>query len=271
MNINSVKLIYFSPTQTTKKILTNIARGMGVNNTTHIDLTLPGIPAQIFVNTGMPEGTAVLIGAPVYGGRLPQEARQRLRQVQGKGTLAVIVVVYGNREYEDALLELRDLAEEVGFQPIAGGAFLGEHSFSSEGMPIAHGRPDGADLEKAAAFGWQIREKIADIDTLSAILPLHVPGNYPYKQWEQSRGSIAPVVREGLCTYCGVCADVCPTAAITVSSDAVETDAHLCIWCCACTRACPTGARVMEHPRILHTKAWLHEDYSARKEPEVYL
>jgi len=268
VNINSVNLVYFSPTQTTKQVLEGIAQGIQSNGATHVDLTLPHTNTQEFVPVN---ASLTLIGAPVYGGRLPADAAQRLRQVKGRGIPAVVVVVYGNRAYEDALLELKDLVTECGFVPIAGAAFIGEHSYSTDAMPIAPGRPDTADVEKAVAFGQQIREKMATFSP-DIIPSLTVPGNVPYKQGMRSSEEAppAPVTHTDLCTLCGQCAEVCPTGAIAVG-ETVITDARACILCCACTRACPTGARVMEDPRVLRTAAWLYREHSARKEPEVFL
>lgn len=67
-------------------------------------------------------------------------------------------VMYGNREYEDALLELNNIVVEAGFQPVAGGAFIDEHSFENDSTPIAKGRPDIKDLQKATEFGRTIRK-----------------------------------------------------------------------------------------------------------------
>jgi len=267
MTICTTQLIYFSPTRTTQQVLTGIAQGIDTNDVIHLDLTPPGVRGRTF-EVG-PETVAVL-GAPVYGGRLPKVAVERLYRVRGNGAPAVLVVVYGNRAFEDALLELKNIAEACGFVPIAGAAFIGEHSYSTEAMPIAPGRPDAADMEKAVAFGQQVREKLAQT-SYEDLPPLYVPGNYPYKEQKPSTGtSPAPTTIADLCTLCGDCAAVCPTAAITVG-DTVITKAAVCIRCCACTRACPTGARVMEDPRILRTAAWLYEEHSARKEPEVFV
>ncbi len=267
MTINTMKLVYFSPTHTTQHILKGIAQGIGINKVTHLDLTAPDTRDRTFEVDG---AEIALLGAPVYGGRLPTEAATRLRQIRGNDALAVIVVVYGNRAYEDALRELRDLAVDAGFRPIAGGAFIGEHSYSTTAQPIAPGRPDAADMEKAIAFGQQIQKKLAQTpaDSLS---PLHVPGNFPYKERRPAADDPpAPITIADLCTLCGDCAAVCPTAAITVSN-IVITDTQACIQCCACTRACPTGVRLMEDPRILRTAVWLYENHSARKEPEVFI
>ena len=144
MNISSVKLVYFSPTGTTKKVLQGIARGLCVESIEHVALTMPDAdtkPIDNFTNE------LVVIGAPVYGGRLPNDAVARLKRLKARNTPAVVVVVYGNREYEDALLELSNLSKELGFIPISAGAFIGEHSFSTGDMPIAEGRPDTKDID----------------------------------------------------------------------------------------------------------------------------
>jgi ferredoxin/flavodoxin len=266
MNIDKVNLVYFSPTHTTQHILESIAQGMGATTVTHLDLTPPNAQNQM---TEIDGETLTLIGAPVYAGRLPAVAVRRLQRVMGNDTPAVLVVVYGNRAYEDALLELKDMTMARGFTPIAGAAFIGEHSYSTAAMPIAPGRPDAEDIAKAVAFGRQIREKW--LRTSQEIVPIDVPGAFPYKERKPAtEAPPTPTTIDDLCTLCGDCAAACPTAAITVS-DTVITKAATCIQCCACTRACPTGARVMEDPRILRTAAWLYENHSARKEPEVLL
>ena len=159
MNIGLVRLVYFSPTKTTKQIVEAIAEGTQYLPFAHLDLTPPEEKSMTFVD---PNELAI-IGAPVYGGRIPVEAAIRLRRLKAQSIPAVIVVVYGNREYEDALLELRDITVETGFIPIASGAFIGEHSYSTEEKPIAHGRPDAYDIEKAKEFGKAIQKKVGGI------------------------------------------------------------------------------------------------------------
>jgi ferredoxin len=125
------------------------------------------------------------------------------------------VVAYGNRAYEDALLELRDLVTETGFVPVAAGAFLGEHSFSTEAVPLAHGRPDAQDARVATAFGGRVREALEGLDALDQLPALPVPGSRPYKEVGSGRG-VAPLTREAICTLCGDCATACPTGAVAV-------------------------------------------------------
>jgi ferredoxin len=280
-----IRLIYFSPTNTTKKVLQGIAQGIKAAAVAHLDLTPPG--CALACSTPESKSRALppihnelaIIGAPVYSGRIPGEAAYRLRRLKAHNTPAVIVVVYGNRAYEDALLELRELATEIGCTPIAGGAFIGEHSFSIEAnphapaglppLPIARGRPDVQDLEKAKKFGAMVESKVTAIKSLDTLPLLDVPGNIPYRERHDFTG-IAPVTYEDLCTKCEECAALCPTAAITVA-DTVLTEPDACIQCCACIKGCPTGARVMEDPHVKKIAVWLYENYRERKEPEIYL
>jgi ferredoxin len=265
MVIRSVKPIYFSPTRTTARIVEGIAQGTQLVTSGALDLTPPDACTRPIETLG---SELVILGAPVYGGRIPAESVQRFRRLKANGAPAVVVVVYGNRAYEDALLELRDLAVELGFRPVAAGAFIGEHSYSTEAMPTAHGRPDTADLARAHAFGAQLRSRLEEQPSLLRAAPVHVPGAFPYKDWSPPVG-IAPITNDAACTRCGTCAQVCPTAAITIG-DAVTTDPALCIRCSACVKQCPTGGRVWEHPRILQSREWLSTSCRERKEPVLF-
>jgi len=265
MDIKRAKLIYFSPTRTTKKILEAIAEGLRMETVEAVDLTPPAM------KTAPPETVAdelVLFGSPVHSGRVPPQAADRLRRFQGNRAPAVVVVLYGNRAYDDALIELRDIAIAAGFQPIAGAAFIGEHSFANTATPIALGRPDQSDLEKAREFGYRIREKLertAAFDTASA---LQVPGNYPYKE-RRRREPVSPITQEDVCLKCGHCAEVCPEGAIMVEA-IVATDRTACLRCLACVKNCPSGARRMEDPGMLKTAKRLNETCSERKDPEIF-
>jgi ferredoxin len=266
MKFSSVKLAYFSPTGTTKKILEGIAEGIGIEHVEHVSMTLPDATTKPFENL---REELVVIGSPVYAGRLPDDTVNRFKRFQAYNTLAVLVVVYGNREFEDALLELYHVSKELGFIPISGAAFIGEHSFSTDDVPIATGRPDKEDIDKAIVFGKAIKQKISDIQSFDAITPFKVPGNYPYKD-----GMIpipgSPMTLDDICNTCGSCAVVCPKAAITVNT-VVTTDQSLCIKCCACVKECPTNARIMDVPFIKKIAETLSVNCSQRKEPEVFL
>ena len=267
MDVTSLTLAYFSPTRTTQQVVEGIAAGIQAKSVTRIDLTPPAAEEH-GVRTIVDD--LLIIGAPVYGGRIPVPAVSRLQKLKATNTPAVIVVFYGNRAYEDALLELRDLTVARGFKPVAGGAFIGEHSFHTEATPIAPERPDAQDLKTAWAFGARIRAALEEYGEPRDIPPLQVPGTSPYKERGHSLEGISPITMEDHCTLCGVCVEVCPTAAITMTPR-VMTKPETCIRCCACVKHCPTHARIMTHPRIKKIADWLSTDYRKRREPELYL
>ena len=267
LNITKVNLVYFSPTGTGKKIVKEIASVMKLNIDT-IDLTSPNTNH----NYQLGRDELAIFSTPVYEGRVPTTVINRLKLVKGDKTPAVIVVMYGNRDFEDSLLELNDTIKEQGFSPIAGAAFIGQHSFSTEKTPIGAGRPDEMDLKKAHEFGLQILEKVKNLDEFPALM---VPGNYPYTEntrtrTEAIRSGAYPVTDAGTCNLCGVCASVCPTACIEVS-DVVKTEVEKCILCSACVQGCPTGARRWEHEPLLRVAKWLSSQHGDRKEPKIFL
>jgi ferredoxin/flavodoxin len=271
MENRKIRLMYFSPTGTSKRTAEAVANGLGPEFDC-VDLTLPDVETK--KHSFKPDELAV-IAVPVYGGRLPYTAVRRLKNVKGRQSPVVIIVVYGNRAYEDALIELNDIALEQGFRPIAGAAFIGEHSFDTPETPIATGRPDEADLDKAEAFGEQVKIKLG----LGEVPELVVSGHRPYREnsdWNkplEEREKVEPLSPETnpeTCTLCGRCAQACPTAAVTVT-DSVKTVKTECIACTACVKSCPTGARAWKHERVKRAASWLHANYSVRREPELFL
>lgn len=266
MEINKIKLIYFSPTGTTQKVVESIAQGVGVASIEHVNLTLPD---GVHPASSSSAAELVIFGGPVYGGRLPVEAVRRFQQHKPGKALAVSVVVYGNRDFEDSLLELNDLAIELGCRPVAGGAFIGEHSYSTREAPIANGRPDSLDVQKAMDFGMRIKEITAALPSLDAPIELNIPGRFPYEGGLRAM-TFSPLTDEERCTLCGTCATVCPTAAIAVDGR-VATAVERCIRCSACIKSCPAEARYWQDPMMKKITSWLTETCSARREPQVFL
>ena len=265
MKIDKAKLIYFSPTGTTRRILDYIAEGLEAP-VERVDLTKPDFDRKI----GSFGGELAVIGVPVYVGRVPALAAERLRMLKANKTPAVLVVVYGNRAYEDALLELSDITSGQGFKAIAGGAFVAEHSFSSTEVPIAHGRPDEADKMKAINFGAKVREKLISGSQTAVVFPGNRPYRDPYPAGRERPKPTSPETYEDKCTKCGNCEKACPSGAISIGST-VETRKEACIRCYACIRSCPTGARAMtDQWFVSHTKV-LHDNLKKRMEPETFL
>ncbi|WP_316348617.1 4Fe-4S binding protein [Desulfuromonas acetoxidans] len=260
MKINHVHLIYFSPTGTTRNVIDAIAAGMAAEKISRYDLTLSQTPQEQFLS----EGIAV-IGIPVYAGRVPVGCLDRLANFSANQIPTILVALYGNREFEDALVELQDITSEKGFNVIAAGAFIGEHSYATSSHPVAVGRPDANDLSLAESFGQQIADKI-ERDCFDTPV---IDGNHPYRA-RVAFGGIAPETDAEKCTLCGTCAEVCPVGIVTVA-DSVTTQAEPCIMCCACVKACKMGARSLNHPMIEGIREFLMKNCSTPKKPQIYL
>ncbi|MDX2480281.1 MAG: 4Fe-4S binding protein [Desulfuromusa sp.] len=260
MKHNNVHLIYFSPTGTTRKIIEAIAEGLNPERVNYYDLTYPIKKTE----QNIVDGVAV-IGVPVYAGRVPKDCLERMAIYKANNVPTVLVALYGNREFEDALVELRDVAIAQGFNVIAAGAFIGEHSYSTPEHPIAAGRPDVDDLCLAVKFGQDIAAKIERNDFNTP----EIDGNVPYKE-RLKFGGVAPETDAEICILCGRCAEVCPVRVITVTKS-VTTQAENCIMCSACVKICPVEARPFNHPVIKERRELLINHCTTPKKPKIFI
>ncbi|MBS5550982.1 MAG: 4Fe-4S binding protein [Bacteroides sp.] len=277
---DATHLVFFSPTHTSAKIARAVGDGIGMGRRMETDLTLDESADPIEITNAL-----TVIAAPVYGGRVAPVALKRLKRLKGNNAPAILIAVYGNRDYEDALIELRDTAVELGFTPLSAGAFIGEHSYSTTNMPIAAGRPDASDLQIAFQFGQDSLNKLIEKTAVTSpelqaacklkslggklsilLSSFFIKGTSPYKIVQAGKPA-CPVCTEA-CFVCGECVEVCPTHAISISKDGsqIETDINRCIKCCACVKECPNEARVFHTPFA----AILHEKFNTRREPELF-
>lgn len=259
MKIDHLQVIYFSPTHTSRTIAEAIGEGTGLK------VKVTDLTYSLHAGPDMDSNTLAVIAVPVYGGRVAETALERLGQIRGNRTPAIVVVVYGNRDYDDALKELADWAVAQGFIPVAGAAFIGEHSYSRADRPVAAGRPDSADRQLAADFGKQVMENLRKVRAVEALTPVPVKGNLPYKA-KSAKTPQAPVTDPLLCTRCGSCLPLCPVEAIRLEGEIIS-DAGRCIKCCACVKECPAEARTFDTP---YTDL-LFKNFSRRKEPEWFI
>jgi ferredoxin/menaquinone-dependent protoporphyrinogen IX oxidase len=265
MKIQSLKLAYFSPTGTTRSIVRAIARGINQNIAEEIDVTKPDTRKKELHTS---QNDLLVVAVPVYVGRVPALLSEWLHAIKADKTPAVCVVVYGNRDYEDALLELKDIMKTGGGIPIACAAFIGEHSFSSPDTPIAVSRPDAADLNYAETFGRKINETLQSISPLDHNHDVNVPGKYPYKDL-QGLPPVDAIATNDNCTQCGVCAESCPVDAIDFE-DYSLTDKEKCILCCACIKCCPENARTVKEGMVKDIAIRISKMCKERKEPVFF-
>lgn len=254
------QVIVFSPTGTTRKVALSVADGLGLPQVMR-DIT-PSDERNIVPS--LRSDDVLLFAAPVYYGRVARHAAEYFAALKGQGQAALAVVNYGNRHYDDALLELCTLLGTLGFKPFAAAAFVSEHSFSTRIYPMAPGRPDADDLSLAVSFGTRAARKLEE----GAEVVENVPGNAPYKSYPDFHR--APVSTEA-CTLCGVCVEMCPTGAITLNANGLFTNERACIVCQACVKNCPEDAREDSASGALETRQHLLPLVEARREPEFFL
>ena len=251
MNIEKWIIAYFSPTGGTKKVADAIAAGF---NTPVVKMDLTRADASALLGNN----DALMAVLPVYGGRVPQVSLERLSVLKANGQKAVAVVVYGNREFDDALLETKNALEAGGFQVIAAAAFIAEHSIVRS---IAAGRPDAQDEALCRQFAADV---MAKADHAASV---QVPGNQPYKELKPA--ACHPAADES-CVKCGVCARQCPLGAIPVA-DPSQTDPDLCINCMRCIDVCPQQCRTLPDSFLTMVTQMLNENAVGYKKPVVFL
>lgn len=278
-----IRAMYFSGTGTTAKVTSAIADALAAalaalpawQREEDIDFTPPTARREEYRFTSE---DLVVFGVPVIAGRVPNVLLKFFENLNGDGALAVPVVLYGNRNFDDALIELRNLLQDRGFHAVGAAAFIGEHSFS---RILAAGRPDSSDLELSRDFARKLAGKIRRLGAagLQEAAPVPVDGCWPlrpyYKPQDRNGNHInilkvKPKLHAELCSRCGICASVCPKGSI--SADHPGEITGICIKCCGCVKKCPHSAMYFDDPGFLYHKDELEEMYGGiRQEPSLYL
>jgi 4Fe-4S ferredoxin iron-sulfur binding domain protein len=242
---------FFSPSDTTRKYAKAMTDAFG-GELQLIDLT----HGSCEIESELSDGDTVLLISPVYAGRIPAMAADLFRQIDGHGMRAIVAVVYGNRDYDDALLELADIAVNDGFEIVAAGAFIAQHCIFPK---VANGRPDASDMAVAANFIERAKESDKlDISTIKGNRPYKKPGAVPLR----------PQTDENDCRSCGVCARECPTGAIDPVT--LKTDKNKCITCCRCIAVCGSHSRKFKGVKYATVGKVFCTQNSKRREPELF-
>lgn len=249
--------IYFSATDTTLKYVHSFVKALG--HSIDIDINLADNLSADLPNINSDD--LVVIAAPVYGGRLPHQVSSRFKELSGNHSKSVALVVYGNRDYDDALLELTDILRKADFELIGAGAFIGQHSIFPK---VASSRPDKEDLDMLERFANECR---CAIQTGAKGL-LTIKGKRPYKKI--AGVPLSPSGDADICNHCGKCVNKCPVGAISLD-EPYKTDSNLCMSCGRCIMVCPKQTRKYSGVKYKLIGSVFTAAYSKRREPEFFV
>lgn len=273
MEIKKVWALYYSATGTTDKVVNTIAEELAAKLGLPLERVSFTKPVERAKEYSFTENDLVVVGTPTYAGRMSNKIMPDFREkLKGGGALAVPVVLFGNRSYDNSLAELCAVLEENGFHTVAAGAFVGRHAFTDE---LAFGRPGWSDLFEAKMFAKKISDKVKSLSDIPE--PVKVPGDpdAPYYIPKGLEGEpvnflrAKPRTKLSKCTNCGACVRVCPMGAIDPRD--VSSVPGTCIKCQACVRKCTKGAKYFDDPAFLSHVAMLEQNFQEPKENEVFL
>ena len=273
MNIKKVWAIYFSPTGTTQKVVSTLAEELAKSLNAEIDyydFTLPQARKNF---APIAKEDLVVFGTPTYAGRVPNVLLKYLETIKGNGALAIPVATFGNRAFDNSLIELRDILENGDFHTIAATAVSCEHSFSYE---LGAGKPDNTDISQITDFAKRVSAKIATSNPIDTTVTVDgIPETYGGYYKPQDRNGthidirkVTPKVSDA-CTKCGICAEVCPMGSIDPTD--VSQMRGICIKCGACFKKCPIHARYFDDEGYLYHKTELEELYARRAQNSFFI
>ncbi|MFI3227752.1 MAG: 4Fe-4S binding protein [Clostridia bacterium] len=259
MDINNASAIYFSPTESTKKTTLQV---LSAFDTPKDEIDLTSFKSKLN-KTSFAYDEIVIFGAAVHGGRVPAPFLEKLEEISGRNTPAVLVVTYGNRDYEDILLEMKDFIEKRGFIVIGAAAIIAQHSIIRS---VAAERPDINDIVEINGFINKLLFKVNQFDDVID-MDVEVPGNFPYRIF--SGVPLKPKANR-MCDKCGKCVDLCPVNAINPQNPS-KTDKKICISCMRCIKYCPNSARKLNRFALGGIEKTFVVKYSNPKDPEFFL
>lgn len=272
MEIKTVHAVYFSATGSTRKVVTTLANALAESFEVPLEVLDFTSPASREEKYSFTASDLVVFGTPTYAGKVPNKLLDYLKSgFVGGDALAVPVVTFGNRSFDNSLAELCACLEADGFHTIAGGAFACQHAFSDT---LAAGRPDSEDMTVLAKLGSAVVGRVQKMTEYPAPVKVDGDADAPYYRPLGLDGEpkvflkAKPRTDMDKCTQCGVCASLCPMGSINPANAAEVTG--ICIKCHSCVKNCPEGAKSFDDEAFLSHKGMLERDYQRRADARIF-
>lgn len=249
--------VYFSPTGGTKKIIDIISK---VWDCEEMQIDLSDYQKD-FSKITFEKDDICIVATPSFGGRVPEIVVSRLKEMKGNQVPTIMVSVYGNRSYEDTLIELKDTLKKSNFHCVAAISAIAEHSIMRQ---FGTNRPDESDKLEIINYAKKVKETINQNDGLKEV---EVPGKSSYREYKGL--PIKPKANKS-CNRCGVCARKCPMQAISVD-DITSVNKEKCISCMQCISICPQKARSINKLLVFIATQKMKKSCIIRKKNELFI
>lgn len=272
MELKTVQALYYSATGVTDRVIHTLAEVLAQE--LGLPLSYHGFtkPAERAVELAFGPEDLVVVGSPTYAGKVPNKILPDFQRLQGGGALAVPIVTFGNRAYDNSLAELCAVLEAGGFHTVAGGAFVGRHAFTDQ---LGEGRPDFDDRRELEQFARDIARKVRSLTEIPPAVQVPGDAEAPYYIPKGLDGEpvrflkAKPQTDLSKCCNCGACARLCPMGAIDWKN--VAEVPGTCIKCQRCVRKCTHHAKYFDDAAFLSHVAMLEANFRDQKQNEIFL
>lgn len=274
MQINKITSVFFSPNGGTRKVINAIAQNIDCEEKQYFDLTFPDDRTNFEYDPSYRHDELIILALPVYEENMPYIVLDALKKLKGNGQAIALVAVYGNINYGLCLKNMQTWAFKAGFTVVGGAAFISEHSFSHDRLPLSTGRPDMMDLYHAENFGRSLLAKLNDINDIVKHSEIKLPGKTSFLHKILPKRSLPlfvryPKLNKRKCIKCGNCLNICPTAAIKPNTFKIEKDK--CLLCFACVKICEASSRKIRLKMNPIVKNILKKQTRNAKIPEIFI
>ena len=253
--------LYFSPTGSSREIGGLVARQIAAKLGCAFQEINYTQPKGRETAVSLDKNDVLLLAFPVYSGRMPRILAGALREsLAGGGVKAIPIAVYGNRAFDDALVEAADILAERGCETVGAIAAIAQHTFDPA---IGAGRPDAEDKKRLTEFG----DRLAALLQSGSLPHPEIPGKRPYLE-PKPLPPISPATSDA-CNYCGICAAACPAGVIDAEDEHKIRPG--CILCAACVKYCPQKAKSLPPQFLEAVRGMLAKTAVERREPELFL